>query len=139
MRPVWWPEASMPSGYGCGAGMLELVRQLRDILEPAARKKLVVAMVGSVLLASLDTLAIALVLPLVDIASGKGIDSGPASIAANVIGSDDAQQVTAVLAVVVVTLFVVEEHRGAAVQLVAARFRLLRAGRRPRRGSWASI
>ena len=88
--------------------MRELVRQLKDILEPAARLKLMAGMVGSVLLATLDTFAIGLVLPLVDIATGKGLDSGPASVAADLIGSDDEQHVTAVLAIVVVTLFVVK-------------------------------
>ncbi len=86
--------------------MRDLVRQLRDILEPAARLKLVVAMLGSVLLAGLDTVAIGLVLPLVDLASGKGVESGAAGVVSRLLGIEDPQQLTAVLAVVVVGLFI---------------------------------
>jgi ABC-type multidrug transport system fused ATPase/permease subunit len=84
----------------------DLVRELRDILEPSTRRRLLVAMVGSVVIAMLDTFAIGLVLPLVDVATGEGVDSGTAGYVADLLGTDDPQRVTAILAVVVVLLFI---------------------------------
>jgi ABC-type multidrug transport system fused ATPase/permease subunit len=88
--------------------MRETLRQLRDLLEPRTRARLVLAMCGSVFVAMLDTVAIALVLPLVDIATGKSVDSGPTSFIANIVGTHDPQRLTAILSIVVVTLFVLK-------------------------------
>ena len=88
--------------------MAELIRKLADILEPRNRVRLVLAMVGSVVVATLDTLAIGLVLPLVDVATGRGTTSGAVAVAARMLGTDDPQRLTTILACTVVSLFVLK-------------------------------
>src|SRR5690606_32102695 len=65
--------------------------------------------VATVFIALLDTAAIALVLPLVNLATGQGDDSGVLDIIRAVLGDPDPRTLTLILTVVVVALFVLKD------------------------------
>ena len=88
--------------------VLETLRQLRELLEPRTRIRLIVAMIGSVMIAMLDTVAIGLVLPLVNIATGQGTDSGVTAFVAKLLNSNDSQRLTVILSIGVVVLFILK-------------------------------
>lgn len=89
--------------------MRELLAKLGDIFDRRTRIKLVVATVGSIAVALLDTLAIALVLPLVDLASGSGGQSSAVRFISGVLGDPGTANLTLILTVAVVVLFILKD------------------------------
>jgi ABC-type bacteriocin/lantibiotic exporter with double-glycine peptidase domain len=87
----------------------ELLVKLRDVFDRRTRLKLVVATLGSVVVALLDTLAIALVLPLVDLASGASGNSAAVAFVSGLLGDPDTPTLTLILTVAVVTLFILKD------------------------------
>ena len=60
--------------------MPELLAKLNDIFERRTKRNLALATLGSIVVAMLDTFAIAMVLPLVDLATGADMSSGPLGV-----------------------------------------------------------
>lgn len=79
------------------------------ILDRRMKASLLAAVGASILIAFLDTVAIALILPLVDIATGSAIEDSQLKWVANTPRSLSQQDVVKVLTVVVVTLFVLKD------------------------------
>ena len=65
--------------------MRDLFKKLAAVLDRRAKKRLLLAIIGTIFIAAVDTLAIALVLPLVDVASGTALDHGAAATIASVL------------------------------------------------------
>lgn len=89
--------------------MLGLFRRLNDIFERRTKQQLLVAAAGSVLIGLMDTFAIALVLPLVDLTTGRGNASGPVRTVANLLGTHDRHTLSIWLTGLVVGLFVLKD------------------------------
>ena len=89
--------------------MRDLVRKLNFIFDRSAKRKLALATLGSTIVALLDTVAIALVLPLVDLATGTSPQSGMAARLADLVGVSDRSTLLVIVTVVLVALFVVKD------------------------------
>ncbi len=89
--------------------MRDLVRKLNHIFDRSAKKKLALATLGSTVVAFLDTVAIALVLPLVDLATGASLDSGPSATLQDLLGIADRGTLLVVVTSVLVGLFIVKD------------------------------
>lgn len=89
--------------------MRDLLAKLRLIFDRRTKVKLVLATVGSVAVSLLDTLAIALVLPLVDLATGTGTPSGPTAWISEQLGNPERETLTVVLTIAVVGLFILKD------------------------------
>ncbi len=89
--------------------MRDLLAKLRLIFDRRTKVKLMLATVGSVAVSLLDTLAIALVLPLVDLATGTGSPSGPTAWIAEQLGNPERGTLTIILTVAVVGLFILKD------------------------------
>jgi ABC-type multidrug transport system fused ATPase/permease subunit len=87
----------------------DLLAKLRLIFDRRTKIKLVLATVGSVAVALLDTLAIALVLPLVDLATGTGTASGPTAWISDQLGNPERGTLTVILTIAVVGLFILKD------------------------------
>ena len=87
----------------------EMLSMLSDIFSRRSKQRLALAIAGSTLVAMLDTLAVALVLPLVDLATGASTESGALGIVARVLGNPDRAFLTWVLTLVVVALFILKD------------------------------
>lgn len=90
-------------------GCLDLLKQLRVVLTRAAKRKLVLASVGSVLTALLDTAGVALVLPLAATATGSAGSSSISGVVRSLLGNPSPGDLTVILAVAVVALFVLKD------------------------------
>ena len=86
-----------------------MLAQLNDIFERRTKQKLALASFGQVVVAMLDTLAVALVLPLVDLATGAPMTSGAVGFVSNLLGNPDRATLTVILTVVVVSLFILKD------------------------------
>ena len=80
-----------------------------DVLDSAARRKLLLATGASLLLAVADAVAVALVLPLIELAAGTQQQSGILSVLVSLSGTTDVQQLTRVVVFWLVGLFVVKD------------------------------
>lgn len=89
--------------------MREFLRKLNDIFDRRMKATVLVALLASTLLALLDTVAISLILPLVDLLTGADSDSGVLDRILDVFGDLDPDQLIPVLAVTVVGLFVLKD------------------------------
>ena len=89
--------------------MPELLVKLNDIFERRTKRNLALATLGSIVVAMLDTFAIAMVLPLVDLATGADMSSGPLGVISDLLGNPERQQLTIALTVTVVVLFVLKD------------------------------
>lgn len=89
--------------------MIEFLRGMADILDSAARRKLLLATGASLLLAVADAVAVALVLPLIELAAGTQQQSGILSVLVSLSGTTDVQQLTRVVVFWLVGLFVVKD------------------------------
>lgn len=89
--------------------MRAVLGKLNDIFDRSTKRKLVFAIIGSVVVAMLDTVAIALVLPLVDLATGASPDSGPAGFISRLLGNPGSRTLTVILTLSVVGLFVLKD------------------------------
>ncbi|WP_246069919.1 ABC transporter ATP-binding protein [Humibacillus xanthopallidus] len=86
-----------------------MFQQLNDIFERRTKQKLAAASLGQVVVAMLDTLAVALVLPLVDLATGASMTSGAVGVVSNLFGNPDRATLTLILTGAVVALFVLKD------------------------------
>ncbi len=84
-------------------------RSLRRILSREQKVKLALSAVGSIVLGLLDSLAIAIVLPLVDVATGTGANSTPIHIVEDLLGTHNLDSLRVPLSIVLVALFVVKD------------------------------
>src|SRR5829696_5783931 len=89
--------------------MREMLSQLNDIFDRRTKQKLALACVGQVVVAVLDMLAVALVLPLVNLATGAPLTSGAVGYVYNLLGQPDRGTLTVALTVAVVVLFVLKD------------------------------
>lgn len=89
--------------------MRTLVGQLSVVLRARAKRGLVLAAVGSVVIGLLDSLGLVLVLPLVDLATGGGRGSAVTRSVSDLLGGPSVQTLTLVLALAVVVLFVLKD------------------------------
>lgn len=89
--------------------MRQLLRHLGDILDRPTKLRLWLATFASLLLALLDTAAIVLMLPLVDLASGNRPTSGVMATVSQALGNPPVGRLTVYATVAVVTLFVTKD------------------------------
>jgi ABC-type multidrug transport system fused ATPase/permease subunit len=89
--------------------MSQLLAQLKAILSRRAKRNLILASAGTVVVALMDVAAVALVLPLVSLATGGGPDSTIVGAISSFLGDPSVGQLTAILAAAVVTLFVLKD------------------------------
>ncbi len=89
--------------------MTRILRMLNDIFDRRMKVSLVGAVIASVVLALLDTLAISLVLPLVDLAAGNTADSGAIRLVSGILGDPDPETLLRILAGAVVSLFILKD------------------------------
>ena len=86
-----------------------LTRQLNDILDRRTKTRLLAAAVASVVIATVDMAAIALVLPLVNLATGAGEGSGTTAWILGLFGDAEPSEVVPPLTVLVVGLFILKD------------------------------
>ena len=86
-----------------------MFRKLGDIFDRRTKQKLVLATVGQIVIATLDMLAVALVLPLVDLATGAPTDAGAVGYVARALGQLDRGTLTIILTLAVVVLFILKD------------------------------
>ncbi len=103
-------NATMISSAGSDSSSpLASIRLLPRILTRRAQRKLLLATIGSVVTGILDSLAVALVLPIVDLATNSGLKSTPVHIAEKVFGTSNTDTLKLLLSVVLVLLFVFKD------------------------------
>jgi len=83
--------------------------KLNDVFDRRMKLSVIGATIVSLAIALLDTLAIALVYPLVDLATGGETDSGVIGTISGVLGDPEPRDLTIILAVAVVGLFVLKD------------------------------
>lgn len=98
---------------------------LNDIFDRRMKLSLVGAVGASVVLALLDTLAISLVLPLVDLAAGNAGDSDAIRLVSGILGEPDPEDLLKVLAGAVVGLFILKDLGAIAYAWWLAGFKVL--------------
>ena len=94
--------------------MLEMFSQLNVIFDRRTKQILALAMLGSTFIAAMDTAAIALVLPLIELATGSGSASGIVSVLSGWMGEPDQRTLTITLTLCVVGLFILKDVGSAA-------------------------
>ena len=75
----------------------------------ALQQKLALAAVGSLVIGIVNSLAIALVLPLVDVATNSGTNSTPVRIARDILGTRNPEKLKLLLSIALIVLFVVKD------------------------------
>ncbi len=103
--------------------MRQLVAQLGDILDRPTKLRLGLATLVSLLLALLDSAAIVLMLPLVDLASGNAPTQGVMGALANLLGNPSRDRLTLYVTILVVGLFVAKDLGAMAFTWWMARFK----------------
>lgn len=103
--------------------MRRLLHQIGDILDRPTKIRLGLASLASLLLALLDTAAIVLMLPLVDLASGSRPSNGVMAVVADALGNPSVERLTLYVAVAVVGLFVAKDLGAMAFTWWMARFK----------------
>jgi ATP-binding cassette, subfamily B, bacterial PglK len=89
--------------------IVETVRATRLVLDRRTRRTLAWATVATVLISLLDTLAIAMVLPLVTLASGGSDSSTVGRLVGELLGNPDQDTLVVILAASVVVLFILKD------------------------------
>lgn len=89
--------------------MIDFLRAINDIFDSRMKWSALLALVISTFLALLDTLAISLILPLVELLSGSGSESDLVMRLERAIGSQETENLVAVLSFDVVTLFILKD------------------------------
>ena len=89
--------------------MRQLLSHLNAIFDRRSKRRLLFATLGSIATSLLDTLAIALVLPLIDLATGRGASSAVVRSIAEVTGLHDDSSLTTLVAGSVVALFILKD------------------------------
>lgn len=87
----------------------EVLRKVDDIFERRTKQKLIVAALGSLVISILDTVAIALVFPLVNLATGADAESGAVGFVSDLLGEPDTRTLLVVLTAGVVSLFILKD------------------------------
>lgn len=105
--------------------MRHVLRQLGDILDRPTKLRLGFATFVSLLLALLDTAAIVLMLPLVDLASGTRPTSGVMATVSHALGDPAVGRLTVYVTVAVVLLFVAKDLGAMAFTWWMSRFKAL--------------
>lgn len=106
--------------------IFETVRAIRTILDPPTRRTLLLATIVATLIAFVDTFAIALILPLVTLATGSQDDSDVGRIVSNLLGDPEPATLVLVLTIVVVTLFIFKDLATVAFTWWITGFKLLK-------------
>lgn len=88
--------------------MRDLLRQLSVVLAPRAKRDLLLATIGSVLVAAVDSVAVALVLPLVEVATDPDSTSSSVALVSGLLGNPSRARLTVLLTLAVVGLFVLK-------------------------------
>jgi ABC-type multidrug transport system fused ATPase/permease subunit len=89
--------------------MLEVFSQLNVIFDRRTKQILALAMLGSTCIAAMDTAAIALVLPLIELATGSESGSSVVGVMSEWMGTPDQRTLTITLTVCVVGLFILKD------------------------------
>lgn len=89
--------------------MSDVFRKLNGILEKRAKRRLIVATLGSLIVSILDTLAIALVYPLVQLATHGDENSGAVRFVSDALGNPSHKTLLILLTVSVVSLFILKD------------------------------
>lgn len=89
--------------------LLETLRAARQILDRRTQQTLVLATVATLVISLFDTVAIALILPLVTLATGGEDSSGLGSIFAKALGDPEPGTLVLAMTITVVSLFVVKD------------------------------
>lgn len=89
--------------------MSDVFRKLNGILEKRAKRRLIVATLGSLIVSILDTLAIALVYPLVQLATHGDENSGAVRFVSGALGNPSHKTLLILLTVSVVSLFILKD------------------------------
>lgn len=89
--------------------MKSLLHKLRMVLDRGTKFGLIYATAGSAVIAAFDMLAIALVLPLVDLAAGTGKDHPAIQLISGIAGTTDTTTLTVIVAILVVALFIMKD------------------------------
>ena len=87
----------------------DVLRQLNVVLDRQVKMRLIVAAAVSTVIALLDTIAIALVLPLMDLATGSEAESGTTALVSDLLGDPAPRTLALVLTTVVVGLFILKD------------------------------
>lgn len=95
--------------------MIEFLGGMADILDRPARRKLLVATLVSLILSVADALAVALVLPLIELSSGNPGQSRILDVVKGVAGTTDTQALTRFVVIWLVALFIVKDLAAMAV------------------------
>lgn len=103
--------------------MRSFLQQLGDVLDRPTKIRLLGATALALLLALLDTAAIVLMLPLVDLASGNPPTGGAMTFIANVLGNPPLAQLTVFVTGAVVGLFVIKDLGALSFTWWMARFK----------------
>lgn len=106
--------------------MVETLRATRSILDRRTQRKLWIATLATLLIALLDTVAIALVLPLVSLASGEDNLAGVGAIITRLLGDPGRDTLLLVMTVGVVLLFVLKDLGALAFSWWLGGFRAVR-------------
>lgn len=104
----------------------DLRRQLYVVLDRRTRRQIFAGTCTSILLALLDTLAIALVLPLVNSAVGSGTDSGTTPFVSHLLGDPPRGALAPILTALVVGLFVIKDTAAIAYTWWVAGFKAVK-------------
>lgn len=89
--------------------MPDVLAKVDDIFERRTKQKLLVAALGSLVISILDTVAIALVFPLVNLATGSDTKSGAVGLVSDLLGDPDSRTLLVILTAGVVTLFILKD------------------------------
>lgn len=89
--------------------MRATIEKLRTVLDGRAKRGMVLGTVASTVIAVFDMVAIALVLPLVNLAGGERPDHPALEVLARLLGISDQRSLTLVVAALVVGLFIVKD------------------------------
>lgn len=89
--------------------MRETLTKLNDIFDRRMKVSVILATFASILIALLDTLAITLILPVVEIATGSTSQSGAAGVLSDLLGDPDPGRLLNALVIAVVSLFILKD------------------------------
>ena len=92
--------------------LVETIRATALVLDKRTKRTLLLATIASVAISILDALAIALILPLVNLASGADDTSGFGARLSQVLGQPDERTLLISMTVAVVTLFILKDVGG---------------------------
>jgi hypothetical protein len=87
----------------------DLRRQLSDVLDRRTKRQIFAGTSVSILIVLLDTVAIALVLPLVNAAVGSGAESGTTAFVSHILGDPKPAVLALILTVLVVSIFILKD------------------------------